>query len=426
MSRPFWLAPSRTFPSRLAPSLLVLATVAPGPAWASDRLADLPPDETVAATLDGHPAVEAAGARVDAARAQRDMLARGPHEITVNGSYLRRTVDTEGGYNEFDVSVTRPFRLPGKAALDRKAGRYGVETAQNRMEDMRHQTSLQLMGLWFDWLTAAALLRNDEATVANLGAAQKAVRRRMELRDASALDADQAAAALAQAEAQMADSLARMHEAQALLAATFPEIPVDGIPPELAQPRLPDESLDTLGERVIDRSHEIGAAQSEADRMGTLAQRAKADRIPDPSLGFRLFSERGGAEKGVGVLASIPLGGGYRKAAAGQASAEAGSARLELANVRRQVEATARADMSNAQTRQLVWQGMESAATRTRAAAERTKRGYDLGAVDLADLLYAERQANDARRAEILARGEARRAAMKLLIDSHTLWAPEE
>ncbi|WP_331377412.1 hypothetical protein [Sphingomonas sp. 37zxx] len=45
-----------------------------------------------------------------------------------------------------------------------------------------------------------------------------------------------------------------------------------------------------------------------------------------------------------------------------------------------------------------------------------------MGATDLADLLYAQRQANDARREEIRARVEALRAILRLEIDSHVVW----
>lgn len=393
---------------------------------AADQWDDLPPPEKVAEALDNHPAVTAAGARVSAARAQKNMLVKGSQEINISGSYLRRTVDYEGGYNEFDVSVTRPVRLPAKARLDRKTGDYTVSVAQNRAEDMRHQTSLELETLWFDWLTAGDLVRNDQETVANLDRAAKAVHRRVELRDAAQLDIDQASSALALAQGQLADSIARRDEARTVLEASFPELPLPAEPPALLAPHAPAETIEQLGALVISRSHEIGAARSEADRMDAIARRTKADRMPDPSVGFRLFSERGGQEKGVGVLASMPLGGGYRRAAASQASAEASAARMDLANVRRTVEATSNADMSNARTRLAAWESMAKASERARAAADRTRKGYQLGAIDLSDLLYAERQANDARRTEIAARGEARRAVMKLLIDSHTLWAPNE
>jgi hypothetical protein len=56
------------------------------------------------------------------------------------------------------------------------------------------------------------------------------------------------------------------------------------------------------------------------------------------------------------------------------------------------------------------------------AAATRSRRGYSLGATDLADLLLAERLAGDAFRTEAETRVQALRAICQLMIDSHNLW----
>jgi outer membrane protein, heavy metal efflux system len=72
--------------------------------------ADLPPAEKVNEVLDSHPSVAAALARVEAARARGDMLRKGPHEVTVSGSYIRRTVDREGGFDEFDTTALSACR----------------------------------------------------------------------------------------------------------------------------------------------------------------------------------------------------------------------------------------------------------------------------------------------------------------------------
>ncbi|CAN5297926.1 hypothetical protein BH10PSE13_BH10PSE13_15460 [soil metagenome] len=401
-------------------ALAAFACLAPAPAFA--QRADLPPEAQVIAILDGHPMVAAAQARVDAAKAQGDMLRRGLHEVTVTGSYIRRSVDREGGYDEFDTTIGRAFRLPGKAALDRKAGALGIEVAENRAEDARHQTALALSALWYDWLTAAALHRSDRETVAVLETSANAVRRRRQLRDAADLDIDQANTALAQARGQAAGSLANREQAQAMLAATFPDLPLPVEPPALGAPELPAVPLAAMRTLVIERSHEIRAADREALRLGFVSRRSRADRIADPTFGVRLFSERGGMERGAGLVMSMPLGGGYRRAAAGQASAEANAARFDLANVQRSVEAMADADLSNARTRMDVWHRMAEAASSAGAAAARTERGYHLGEIDLSDMLYARRQAHDAQRAEIEARGEAVRALTKLQIDSHSIW----
>ncbi|MDR2857354.1 MAG: TolC family protein [Novosphingobium sp.] len=405
-------------------ALGALVLLAPCVAYA--QRSDLPPLEKVMEALDSHPAVTAAGARVESARAHGDMLRKGTHEITATGSYVRRSVDREGGYDEFDATLSRPFRLPGKAALDREAGALGIEVAQNRMEDARHQAALMLSGLWHDWLTAGSLYRNDLDTVRSLEQATVALRRRVALRDAAQLDIDQAMAALAQARAQAEMSRANREEARVTFAATFPEIPLPPEPPELALPDLPPQSLDVLRDLVIERSHEIRAAEREAQRLGVVARRVRADRIADPSFGVRLFSERSGMERGAGFIASMPLGGGYRRAASDQAGAEANAARLDLANTLRSITAVADADLSNARGRLDAWWSAQVSAQSAADAAGRTERGYQLGQIDLVDLLYARRQANDARRSEITARSEADRALLKIQIDSHSIWSPDD
>ena len=392
------------------------------PAGALAQRADLPSSEKVAEALDNHPAVAAARARVDAARADRDMLAKGTHEIAVTGSYVRRSVDREGGYDEFDATIARPFRLPGKAALDREAGALGIEVAENRMEDARHQTALLLSGYWNDWLVAGALYRNDLDTVRWLEKELSALRRRVALRDAAALDVDQAMAAMAQAQAQAANSLAAREQARVALAANFPEIPLPIEPPETSVAMVPAQRLAAMRDLVIERSHEIRAAEREAQRLAVVAQRVRADRIADPSFGVRLFSERSGMEQGAGVVMSMPLGGGHRRAAADRASAEGNAAQLEHMSVQRTVRAIADADLSSATLRLEAWKNTDLSAQSAASALARTERGYQLGQIDLADLLYARRQAGEARRSEIMARSEAARALLKLEIDSHSLW----
>jgi outer membrane protein TolC len=207
-----------------------------------------------------------------------------------------------------------------------------------------------------------------------------------------------------------------------MLAATFPDLPLPAEPPALAAPVLPAQPLAAMRNLVIERSHEIRAAEFEAQRLGVVSKRVRADRMADPTFGVRMFSERGGIERGAGVVASIPFGGGHRRAAAEQASAEATAAGFDLENVRRSVEATADADLSNARTRLDVWRGMADAASSANAAAARTERGHVLGEIDLADMLQARRLARDAQRAEIDARGNAERALTKLQIDSHSIW----
>ncbi|QIG79046.1 TolC family protein [Stakelama tenebrarum] len=406
------------------PLFLAALLFAAAPALA--QRADLPPEPAIAQALDSHPSVEAAAQRVAAARAEAGMLRRGPHEVTVGGSYLRRSVDREGGFDEFDGTVTRAFRLPGKARLDRRAGELGVEVAENMQEDARHQAALMLSDRWHDWQIAGALVRLDAEAVANYRAELRAIRDRADVRDASWLDVDQVESALALAETRLADSRAAEAQARVALASAFPGLPLPPQAPPMTEPELPPESIDTLCALVISRSHEIGAAARDAERLDTVAMRIERDRFADPSVGVRLFSERSGAERGAGLVFSLPLGGGYRRSVADQARAQAGAARFDEARVRREVAETARSDAVAVGARMSAWESAGRAVDAASSASRRSQRGYRLGAIDMADMLYVRRQEIEARRAEIRARGEALRAILKIRIDSHTVWAPDE
>jgi hypothetical protein len=116
----------------------------------------------------------------------------------------------------------------------------------------------------------------------------------------------------------------------------------------LAAPTIPPEGLLELQRLIVARSHEIAAAAGTAERQSILARRARADRVADPSLGVRLFSERGGEEQGAGLFASLPLGGGDRRALSDQAAAEAGAAQAERVVVEREVSGNAAADVAEA------------------------------------------------------------------------------
>jgi cobalt-zinc-cadmium efflux system outer membrane protein len=384
------------------------------------------PPALVEAVLDDSPLVTEATAKLRAAEAQARALGLGPHEFTWSGTYIRRSVDREGGFNEFDSTLSRAVRLPGKASLDRKAGALGIDVAQNLLEDARHQAALQLASLWYDWLLASADARLAEAAAQSFDAALTAVSRQVALKDAAPLEADQARAARDNARATAAAAQGRAAAARAALAAQFPALPLpDGVP-VITAPALPSEGLTAWRDLVLARSHEIRAAELEAERLAVLAERARRDRFADPSVGVRAFSERSGAETGIGVVASMPLGGGYRRATADQASADRSAAEARLVAMRREITATANMDLATADAGMTAWVAAAAAAGSSQQTLARLRQGRRLGATDLASLLLAERQALEADRAELAARAAAVRAIIKLRIDAHLIWAKPE
>lgn len=133
------------------------------------------------------------------------------------------------------------------------------------------------------------------------------------------------------------------------------------------------------------------------------------DRFADPSIGIRGFSERHGTERGLGFLVRVPLGGSHRRALADQTRAEA-------------IASLAGSDVARATAAHAAWQEAHQAAQASASAAARAERGHALGGLDLSDRLYAQRLAQEAALAEVLASAEAWRAITRLRIDSDTLW----
>lgn len=382
----------------------------------------LPPEAAVEQALEEHPEVNAARARLDAARARARGLARGPYEVTVQGTYQRRNVRSGGEFDEYDAMLSRRFRLPGKARLDREIGRHGIEAAENMAEDARHEAALALAAYWFDWLTASAVAEVDRAAVANYEAALAALERRRDLRDASQLEVDRAAAALAEARRALEQSSGMADLARARLAARFPALALPAQAPDIPLPEMADARLSQLADLVVVNSHLIAAAEAESERMAALADRAQRDRVADPTIGLRAFSEFGGIERGAGVVLSIPLGGGHRTALASEAGASASAALSQAQLARIEVEETAMSDVVEARYRIATWARARETVEAQMKALAKLRRGQELGEIDLAERLLGERMVHDAFRIEAEARADAMRAITKLRIDAHDLW----
>ncbi|MFA7587619.1 MAG: TolC family protein, partial [Novosphingobium sp.] len=212
-------------PFLLTAALPAVTAANPPDIAATEPLPDgLPAADDVRRVLDAHPKVVAWQGRVAAARAQARGLEKGPHELTLSGGMDRREVDREGRFSEYNATLSRAVRLPGKARLDREIGRFGVVAAENLAEDARHQIALQLNGYWWDWLGAAAQAEVDRQAVTNYERSLAALGRRVALRDAAQLDVDQAAAALAAARTLAEQSAGRATVARSRLAAQFPTL----------------------------------------------------------------------------------------------------------------------------------------------------------------------------------------------------------
>lgn len=385
----------------------------------------LPPDAMILEALDATPQLGEARAMLGAARADQRILNAGEHETLVTAAYDARKVRKEGDYAEWSVQAARGVRLPGKAALDRAAGHAGLKAAVDGVDDARHQASLLLADRWIAWAEAVGRRDLAEAERATYAREAAALARRVELKDASQLDLELARGAEARARAAAAQAGGQEAAVKAELSSLFPAL-VPAQAPGLPAPQAPTRPFEAWPEIVLQRSHEITIARALADRERFIARRTAQDRLPDPTLGVRTFSERGGEETGMGVFVSIPFSGPRRSALADRQAAQASAAEARLAMVARDVRATAQGDVIAAASALDAWRAADAARTASAQAAVRVNRAYELGERDLSERLMAERQDFDARRAELAARAEAHRAMLKLALDAHELWLAEE
>ncbi len=409
---------------RIACIVLLLEIAAPH-AQAQDWLPD---PALVATAIAAQPTVQAAMGRVDSAGAQARARAVGPHEVEVSAIRQVRQVDAIDGdsrYNEYEAQVGRAFRWPGKAALDRQIGEHGTTAAELRLDDVRHQVARNLLDRWMGWLRADELAREAEARAASLGEERSALGRRVGLGDAAQKDLDLLEVDLAQAEAARVTANGDLAAARAALANDFPGLPLPQRVPAVRQPGELSVTAEAWIARIVERSHEIAAVEADAAKADALAARTRADRLPDPTISLRLLHDRGGAERALGLVFSIPIGGRYRAALSDAESANASALHSDSLAMRRDIQREAEQTVHLAIQLREGWLAQQRALAASGEATRRVRRGWELGELPLADWLLAERMHRQIALAEAAARVDAERARLRVLVDSHELWHDE-
>lgn len=416
--------------NRLRRSLFALSlALATAPVLAQDFL---PPADRAHAAIGAYAEVRAADAYVVEAQEKARALAAGPHDTQLTLLPLRRSVrdaatfNGKARYGEWEAQLTRAIRLPGKAALDREAGAHGVAAAQLRQGDAEHQAARGLLAAWMSWLRADASAKAARTRHDSLQRERDTIARRLQLGDAAQRELDQVAAALAVAAAELRQTQADVDAQRLALRANFPQIPLPERAPALPEPVPLDDTAQSWIDRIVARSHEIRAAEEVAAQRDAMAQRANADRLPDPTVGLRAFQERDGMERGIGLVVSIPFGGARRSAEARAEAAAAEAARSETDAMRRDIARDAQLDVTRAQVAVELWQAARAARTANAASLARQRRAYELGEIGLAERLQAERLDVESALTELRARADAHEAALRVRVDSHELWHPED
>lgn len=389
----------------------------------------LPPDALVQAAIDAHPRVHEAQATQRADRAAGERLRAGSHETLLGIGGQRRHLPGIGpSESDWSVELARPLRLPAKREADLRIEARLAERGRLAVLEARHAVGRDLLAAWFE-----RLRRNEELAllaeqVRVLGALEEVVRRRLRAGDASRLETVQAEAALRVAEGQHLVAGQRARAAAIALERQYPELA--GAEPSRVDASAQQPGLGGTREEWIDRillaNHEIALQRAQADLRRAQALRAGADRTPDPSVGLRASSDRGGQDRILGVFVSIPLAGAARQAQQREALALAAESAARVAIVEREVLVDAQAAFEAAVAADRAWTALAQAHARSAQAAQLAGRAFELGEGSLSEVLLARRGLLEARLAERQAALDALEARARLHLDAHLLWDFEQ
>jgi outer membrane protein, heavy metal efflux system len=386
---------------------------------------DLPPPEEIKAALGTNAGVQMAETGVLLEQANRRKWEAGSHEFNVRvGSARRSVTGVQGSLKEWDVALERPLRLPNKVSIDSDIGAQGVARAEFALGDARHEASRALLHLWFNWKREQAQAGQWQQQVDILGQQAQMTEKRMQAGDAPRMELNQAQAALAQASVALQQARARTQLAATDILRLFPDF---ALPQQTtsAEPQAISRDAAYWKDLVLEHNHELDMAQADARYQRLLAERSRADRIADPTVGVRYSNEMGGNERVAGVYLSVPFSFGARGATAEAAGYQAQiSAQREIA-VRRRLENDIASTYAQAVSSYDTWQQAHEAASSIRQNADLVARAYALGESSLSEVLTARRLALESSLADTVARLDANEARYRLLLDAHQLWSQE-
>lgn len=406
-------------------SLFILTLSAPALA-AETGYPDLPPHAQVDAALDSHINVLTATSGVKIEQVNQRKWNSGNYEFNLRTGMARRKIDALGqNLNEWDVAIERPIRLPNKMIIDSDIGAEGVNRAQQALGDAHHEAGRTLLHLWFNWQREQAQSTQWQQQVEILKQQAVTTGKRFKAGDAPKMEWNQAQAAVAQATVALQQARMRAQLASAELTRQFPAILLPA-QPVLSIPQAIEYDFPHWKQQILDHNHELGLVQAEKRIQQMLAERSRADRLPDPTVGLRYSSEMSGNEKVTGLYLTIPLSTGVRGINAQHAQHLAEIAGNREAAVQRRLEGDIYAAYTQAVSSFETWQQAKEAAEGLRKNAELVTLAYTLGESSLSETLTARRLALETSLAENIAQLDANETRYRLLLDAHDLWAMEE
>jgi outer membrane protein TolC len=405
-------------------SAVTRLTLALALAFSHAAHADYLPDPGAAqAALRAAPAVAQARGELAAQTLRSQGLAHGRDEWTVGADAGQRRIDSAArDQAEWGLALSRPVRLPGRAEADRALGGALTAHAEANLGEALHESGLQLLGQWFDWLTEAGQVQLWRAQTELAEEQLATVDARIRLGEAPRSERVNADAALAQVRLQQQQAATREQQARSRLQGQFPGVPLtaDGTPP---RPILPAGTADDYASAVLAHSHELARAQRQAEALQAEARQFASRRGVDPSVGVFYKNEMGGDEHVLGVSVALTLPGAARRTDQAAVETLAATAQDAVARLEQRLRADARAEFDTAAAQVANWEQADRAAQALAEAARLAARAYSLGEGSLDQVLLSRRLALEGQVTAQRTQVDALLAQARLKLNAHELWA---
>lgn len=387
---------------------------------------DLPPLPQVEAALSNHLLVLNAGSMLKLELANQRKWNSGSHEFLLNAGTGQRTVGVpRDKLREWYVDVQRPVRIFDKAQIDQEIGAISVAKATISLDDAQHEAARMLLRLWFALQReqVSAQLWQQQVDILKLQTAM--TEKRVQRGDAPKLELNQMNAAAAQANVSSLQAQMRVQLAENEVQRQFSDIQLPKSVARIA-PQAITQDFTFWKDKIFDHNNELAIMHAQTQLQQLLAQRSRADVVPDPTVGLRVASDMGGNEKVLSMYVMVPLSFGLRSATADAMAQQAVMAVNQEEFVRRRLEGDVYAAHTQAVRTFSIWQQAATAATAIRQNAELVSRAYNLGESNLSDTLTARRIALESALVEQISQLDANEARYRLLLDTHQLWLQAE
>lgn len=196
-------------------------------------------------------------------------------------------------YNEWFVGAARTIAASRQShSRSAVSARQPVDVARARYGEALLTSARELMELWVDWLAAERARELGGSSLQSMQASLAAVEKRARAGDASKLDLGITRAELAEQRRMDNDAKTQAAAAWLRLSTRFPGVERQLL--ALPEPLVLGSEAPSWQERILAETHALKLVQAQVRKAQAQAERARAEKIPDPTFGVYPLRESGG------------------------------------------------------------------------------------------------------------------------------------